>query len=86
MKQYKINGLGRIFNMTSQQVNFGLFWVHLRVSDITKGDEIWKYQNSDIIIGFLTPKNIPMPIFRSIQSFHQVLLRFLWILGYFGYI
>ena len=38
--------------------------------------DVSKYRNSDIIIGFLTPKNIPMPIFRSIQSFYRVLLRF----------
>jgi len=32
--------------------------------------------NSDITIGFPMPNNIPIPIFRSKQSFYPLLLHF----------
>ena len=45
-------------------MNFGLFLVKFGVSDVTKGVKIYKFQNSDITIGFLDPKNIPIPNLR----------------------
>ena len=65
-------------------MNFGPFWVKLGVSDVTKGVKISKYRNSDIIIGFLAPKNVPIPNLRSKRSFYRVLLCFRWIWGHFG--
>ena len=62
------------------------FWailVKIEVSEVTKGVKIYKFRNSDIIIGFLPSKNIPMPNLGSKQSFYRVLLWFTWILGWF---
>ena len=64
-------------------VNFGPFWVQSGLSDVTKGVKILKFWNSDLIIGFLTQKNVSMPIFRSKQSFNRDLLCFWSILGHF---
>ena len=57
------------------------FW---GVNDVTKGVKIIKYGAADTIIGFLTPKNISIPIFRSKQSFNRLLLCFYWFLTIFG--
>ena len=55
-------------------VIFGPFWVILGVRDVTKWVKILKVWISDIIIGFSTPNNLPMHIFRPKQSFYHVLL------------
>ena len=62
----------------------GPFWLILRVRDVTKGVQILTSWISAFIIGFPTPKDLPMSIFRSNQSFYRVLLRFRWFWDHFG--
>ena len=64
-------------------VFFGPFWVQSGLSDVTMGVKILKFWNYDLTIGFLILKNVPMPIFRSKQSFCRVLLCRRLILGHF---
>ena len=55
---------------------FGAILGGFGIHDVTKGVKILKFRISDIVIGFLSPKNLPMHIFRPKQWFYQVLLRF----------
>ena len=54
------------------EVNSRPFWVKLWTSDVKKEDNIYDFQNSDITIGFLVPKDIPIRILRLKQSFYRV--------------
>ena len=64
-------------------MNFGLFWVKLGGSDVTKGVKIEKFRNYDIIISFLSPKDIPIPNDHFI-AFYRVFSEFWAILGKIG--
>ena len=44
--------------------DFGPFWVKLGSVTSKIGVKILKFRNSDITIGFLTPKNVPLPNLR----------------------
>ena len=52
------------------------FWAILEVSDITKGDTIITFWNSDTFIGFLTPKNICIRILRWKQVILSLFIMF----------
>ena len=58
------------------EVNSRPFWVKLWTSDVTKEDNIYDFQNSDITIGFLVPKHIPIRILRLKRSFYRVFYVF----------
>ena len=58
------------------QVNLGYWEGEVVASDVTKGVRISEQRNSDTTIGFLTPKNLPMQIFRSNQSLYRIFLDF----------
>ena len=52
------------------------FWAILEVSDITKGDTIITFWNSDTFIGFLTQKNICIRILRWKQVILSLFIMF----------
>ena len=57
-------------------VKFGPFKVQSGVSDVTKVVKILKCWNYGTSIGFLVPKNVPMPIFRSSNYFIVIYCAF----------
>ena len=66
------------------QVILGPFWVTLEVHDVTRGVKILEFCILDFVIGFLSPKTLPMLIVRSKQSFYRAFWHFRWFLGHFG--
>ena len=66
-------------------INFGVYSVQSGLKDVTKGVKTSRFWNSCITIGFLVPKNVPIPIFRSNQTFHCFFIVFWSILGHLGY-
>ena len=58
-------------------VRFGGSWRHKRVKIL----EFWIF---GFIIGFPSPKTLPMLIFRSKQSFYRDFWYFRWFSGHFG--
>ena len=63
--------------------DFGTILAHFGVRDVTKGEKILKLWIFDFIIGFPTPKNLPIYIFISKQSIYWVIFAFKVILGPF---
>ena len=66
-------------------INFRVYSVQSGLKDVTEGVKTSRFWSSCITIGFLVPKNLPIPIFNSNQSFRCVLWCLWSILGHFGY-
>ena len=58
------------------QVILGPFWVALEVHDVTRGVKILEFCILDFVIGFPSPKTLPMLIVRSKQSFYRAFWHF----------